>query len=132
MIGVVVGLAVVLLGFFLLRRRARNNDDLSGGASSRLRTDPYATPSLKSSQSYLGGARGGSGNGAGVSRTPSDPFGSRILDDKLAFAPPAEDFMAVDQRLNPVMLGERRFSEGSLADDRDYSRKILRVANPDN
>lgn len=42
-----------------------------------------------------------------------------------------DDFIAIDQRLNPVMLGERRLSEGSLADDRDYSRKILRVANPD-
>lgn len=37
----------------------------------------------------------------------------------------------VDQRLNPVMLGRRRISEGSLADEADYSRKILRVANPD-
>lgn len=40
-----------------------------------------------------------------------------------------EDF--TDQRLNPVMLGRRRISEGSLADEADYSRKILRVANPD-
>lgn len=37
----------------------------------------------------------------------------------------------VDQRLNPAMLGERRISDGSLADEQDYSRKILRVANPD-
>jgi cell wall integrity and stress response component len=39
--------------------------------------------------------------------------------------------LMVDQRLNPVMLGRRRISEGSLADEADYSRKILRVANPD-
>lgn len=38
---------------------------------------------------------------------------------------------ASDPRLNPVMLGRRRLSEGSLADEADYSRKILRVANPD-
>lgn len=69
-----------------------------------------------------------------ASRSPNhfvDPFGARA-EDKMAFghAPP-DAFMAIDQRLNPVMLGERRLSEGSIADERDYSRKILRVANPD-
>lgn len=40
--------------------------------------------------------------------------------------------MMVDQRLNPVMINSRRrISEGSLADEADYSRKILTVANPD-
>ncbi len=29
------------------------------------------------------------------------------------------------------MLGNRRLSEGTLADEADYSRKVLRVANPD-
>lgn len=69
-----------------------------------------------------------------MSKSPhgfTDPFGART-EDKMAFGnPPPEAFMAVDQRLNPVMLGERRLSEGSIADERDYSRKILRVANPD-
>ena len=36
-----------------------------------------------------------------------------------------------DPRLNPVMMGRRRLSEGLLADDADYSRKILHVANPE-
>lgn len=35
-----------------------------------------------------------------------------------------------DPRLNPVLMGRRRLSEGSLADEADYSRKILAVANP--
>lgn len=52
-----------------------------------------------------------------VARPLSNPFLSK------------EEF--TDQRLNPVMLGRRRISEGSLADEADYSRKILRVANPD-
>jgi len=39
--------------------------------------------------------------------------------------------LPTDQRLEPVMLDTRRISEGSLADERDYSRKILRVTNPD-
>lgn len=37
----------------------------------------------------------------------------------------------VDPRLNPIMMGRRRLSEGSLADEADYSRKILQVTNPD-
>lgn len=37
----------------------------------------------------------------------------------------------VDQRLNPAMLGDPRISIASLADARDYSRQILKVANPD-
>lgn len=35
-----------------------------------------------------------------------------------------------DQRLEPQML-QKRESVGSLADENDYSRKILRVTNPD-
>lgn len=34
-----------------------------------------------------------------------------------------------DPRMNPVMMGRKRLSEGSL-DERDYGRKILHVANP--
>lgn len=82
--------------------------------------------------------RNNSQNAYVASKSPlgfTDPFGSRV-EDKMAFGglnggPANSSFMAVDQRLNPVMLGERRLSEGSIADERDYSRKILRVANPD-
>lgn len=37
---------------------------------------------------------------------------------------------ALDNRLDPVMV-QRRDSVGSIADNQDYSRKILRVTNPD-
>ncbi|RLV91777.1 hypothetical protein JA1_003593 [Spathaspora sp. JA1] len=37
----------------------------------------------------------------------------------------------VDPRVNPIMMGRRRLSEGSLVDAVDYSRKVLQVANPD-
>ncbi|EGW31638.1 uncharacterized protein SPAPADRAFT_62249 [Spathaspora passalidarum NRRL Y-27907] len=37
----------------------------------------------------------------------------------------------VDPRVNPIMMGRRRLSEGSLVDAADYSRKVLQVANPD-
>lgn len=35
-----------------------------------------------------------------------------------------------DLRLDPVML-QRRMSDGSIADNQDYSRRILKVTNPD-
>ncbi|KAF5105731.1 hypothetical protein DV453_004564 [Geotrichum candidum] len=120
-IGVIAGLAaVILLLIFMWRRRSphgSNHDNYTGGTKS---------PS-----------------------TFSDPFGV-MVEDKASFglSPPHannlpnrvnsnnnsggdNNFMTVDQRLNPVMLGDRRLSEGSIADERDYSRKILRVANPD-
>lgn len=43
---------------------------------------------------------------------------------------PSEFAPRVDQRLNPELLNNR-ISIGSLADARDYSRQILKVANPD-
>jgi cell wall integrity and stress response component len=65
----------------------------------------------------------------------SSPAGFGNFKEPFGVRPPEPAYgagvVAVDQRLNPVMLGERRISEGSLADARDYSRKILRVANPD-
>ncbi|KAK6359617.1 hypothetical protein TWF696_000765 [Orbilia brochopaga] len=36
-----------------------------------------------------------------------------------------------DARLDPVMLQHRRMSDGSIADNEDYSRRILKVTNPD-
>jgi cell wall integrity and stress response component len=68
------------------------------------------------------------------SSTPNgfkEPFGVRPPDPVYSPQPSGGSGYAVDQRLNPVMLGERRISVGSLADARDYSRTILRVANPD-
>ncbi|KAF3931708.1 hypothetical protein ABW19_dt0204696 [Dactylella cylindrospora] len=36
-----------------------------------------------------------------------------------------------DSRLDPVMLQHRRLSDGSIADNQDFSRRILKVTNPD-
>jgi len=36
-----------------------------------------------------------------------------------------------DERLDPVMLQHRRLSDGSIADNQDFSRRILKVTNPD-
>lgn len=46
--------------------------------------------------------------------------------------PPATGYSQMsDSRLDPE-AGARRNSNGSIADDQDYSRRVLRVANPDN
>ncbi|KLJ08618.1 hypothetical protein EMPG_15950 [Blastomyces silverae] len=36
-----------------------------------------------------------------------------------------------DSRLDPAMMSQRRQSNGSIADDQDFSRRILKVTNPD-
>ncbi|MCJ1244590.1 hypothetical protein MMC30_001788 [Trapelia coarctata] len=37
-----------------------------------------------------------------------------------------------DSRLEPSVMFQRRQSDGSIADNQDYSRRILKVMNPDN
>jgi len=34
-----------------------------------------------------------------------------------------------DTRLDPVVMSQRRMSDGSIADNQDYSRRILKVTN---
>lgn len=34
-----------------------------------------------------------------------------------------------DTRLDPAVMAQRRMSDGSIADDQDYSRRILKVRN---
>jgi cell wall integrity and stress response component len=36
-----------------------------------------------------------------------------------------------DSRLEPAFLAKHRDSNGSIADNQDYSRRVLRVANPE-
>jgi cell wall integrity and stress response component len=55
---------------------------------------------------------------------------TRADDYTSSFQGPAPVEKRVDQRLEPVML-DKRISAASLADEQDYSRKILRVINPD-
>ncbi|KAI9757028.1 MAG: hypothetical protein M4579_003597 [Chaenotheca gracillima] len=37
-----------------------------------------------------------------------------------------------DSRLEPSVMMQRRMSDGSMADNQDYSRRILKVTNPEN
>lgn len=102
-VGGVVGIGIIVLIVFLIKRRHDKNK-----RDAELADSAYFS-ALKRDNTFSSHA----------DRPISNPFISK------------EELM-VDQRLNPVMLNSRRrISEGSLADEADYSRKILRVANPD-
>jgi len=45
--------------------------------------------------------------------------------------PPYSSSGQSDSRLDPTVLAARRISDGSIADNADYSRRILQVTNPD-
>ncbi|KAH3682302.1 hypothetical protein WICPIJ_006717 [Wickerhamomyces pijperi] len=105
--GAVAIILLVLLILFLRRRNSSSDtlDDTHIEEPNEVLSDSAYHAALKRDKST-------------ASRPLSNPFLSK------------EEVM-IDQRLNPVLLGRRRISEGSLADEADYSRKILRVANPD-
>lgn len=102
-IGVIAALVIVALVFIFLRRRRAHLDYAASSTPNGFK-EPF-----------------------GVKSSPYPP----MPPSPFAAPPPLTSSGQVDQRLNPSMLGERRISVGSLADARDYSRKILRVTNPD-
>ncbi|KAF3919275.1 hypothetical protein ABW20_dc0106259 [Dactylellina cionopaga] len=61
----------------------------------------------------------------------------RQAEEEYRAAVAAKEFTAsirkpqADTRLDPVMLQQRRLSDGSIADNQDFSRRILKVTNPD-
>ncbi|KAK9323082.1 hypothetical protein V1517DRAFT_321441 [Lipomyces orientalis] len=106
-VGVIAGLAIVAgLVFFFIRRRRRDDDDWSDyhGAKGKSRA--------------LGGS------------SSSNPLAGQQQEKLSSNSFNSGRVAIVDQRLNPVMM-ERRLSDGSLSDEQDYSRKILRVVNMD-
>ncbi|WEJ93685.1 hypothetical protein PSN45_001157 [Yamadazyma tenuis] len=122
-VGGVAALAIIgfLIFFFIRRKRAEEDDEDE--------EEYFDKPT---------GAMGGSidrNYGTGKSKRSAKTNG---LEMPMAnpFTHPSDNVNQrsgelVDPRLNPIMLGRRRLSEGSLADETDYSRKILQVANPD-
>lgn len=123
--GLVGGLAaLVLIGvgvFFFLRRRKLADDDADDekfyrkGASTAPNSfaDSVKNPSTFSNPAF--------------DRPMSNPFvhpSDDSADRKIS------RIELTDPRLNPILMGSRPLSEGSLADEADYSRKILTVHNP--
>lgn len=123
-----LGIASAVL-FYLIRRRQ------SGAYRSYDTGSPFSDGFKEAYNSPTFLPRGPSGGGSGGAVAGGIP-GIGAVNRNAAAGGSANDsmgpdFIQVDQRLNPVMVGERRISLGSLADAADYSRKVLRVANPD-
>lgn len=132
MVGGIAAIALIAVGIFLCLRYRRDDDDdeeefhdskpsaLGRGntskGSKRTKTSPLdmpmTNPFVHPSDATAGNPQHNSGI-PGLQNGASGPSG------------------LMDPRLNPIMMGRRRLSEGSLADEADYSRKILHVANPD-
>lgn len=120
-VGGLAALALIIVGiFFFLRRRDSDDDDDE--------EDFYEKGSGSLSRA----------NGTSKSKKFDSTFDMPMTNP---FAHPTDEFAdkrtskmtligLTDPRLNPAMMGRRRLSEASLADETDYSRKILAVANP--
>ncbi|CAN3353680.1 hypothetical protein DICA4_A08482 [Diutina catenulata] len=124
--GVAGGFLLALAAFFFIRwRRNRDYDEDD---------EEYDFGPEKGTFDAVGIGRGNTAKGSKRSRAgpldmpmanpfdhPSDPRTTGGVTPNLPS----------DPRMNPVMMGRSRLSEDSLADNADYSRKILHVANPD-
>ncbi|CAK7903079.1 hypothetical protein CAAN1_07S05776 [[Candida] anglica] len=120
-VGGAAGLAIIALLVFLFVRHRRNADDEDD--------EEFFEPQTKSG-STRAVSRGASKKHANPLEMPmTNPF-THPSDATVAAGGGGSAGM-VDPRLNPIMMGRRRLSEGSLVDEADYSRKILSVANPD-
>lgn len=115
-------IALIAVGVFFFMRR-RNDDD-------------------EDEEEFYEKGSGASNTLGGTGGSRKNKFNSAFdMPMSNPFAHPTDEFAdkrsskmtegeLTDPRLNPAMVGRRRLSEGSLADETDYSRKILAVANP--
>ncbi|KAF3490493.1 uncharacterized protein GIQ15_00010 [Arthroderma uncinatum] len=53
------------------------------------------------------------------------------INNFVAGGKPSYSQTSADSRLDPSMTSQRRQSNGSIADDQDFSRRVLKVTNPD-
>lgn len=130
-VGGLAGLAIIAaIIFFLIRRR--NYDDEED--------EEEFYDKNNNTLGAIGLGRGGTGKSSKRTKNPlpldmpmSNPFdhpSDALANSKLEGGYKNSVDLA-DPRLNPIMMGRRKLSVGSLADEADYSRKILQVANPD-
>lgn len=117
-VGGVGGLLVLVAGaWFFMRRRDRAQDTDE---------EEFFDKPLSRSNGFKNGSRKGP---SALDMPMVNPFQHPADDLVRSNSERKPEF--VDPRLNPIMMGRRRLSEGSLADETDYSRKVLTVANPD-
>ena len=128
-VGLLIFISLLILGFFIYRRHNRNSgqkliDKSDVGEEENMRLNTRSNTN-RSSAILMGGPamRGLSGYSNEKSPHMSPNIMSRHASQPLT-----------DQRLNPMALAHingSRVSVGSLRDDRDYSRPVLQVRNPD-
>ena len=132
-----VALALILLVIYLIYRRRRQTDgkDLNQGIISG-----KGSPNSFVNRSALGGTSSVTGLTAGQGRTSTQSamglgaVGSENEKGPIYDSHTLVPILEVDQRLDPnkvYMRWENNESTRSLQDDHDYSRKVLRVTNPD-
>ncbi|KAI9676185.1 MAG: hypothetical protein M1817_000930 [Caeruleum heppii] len=145
--GLFVGLAAIILLiaaailFSCWRRRVRQSTMLTGGSNgdgsmqSRIRSRSTSQLGLINDDRTVMGEKGFSRHSTGTSNWPvtTAPVG----DGPASPDRRSSNARIVDQRLdpgtlwNPIHENSSRVSVRSLQDDRDYSRRVLRLANPD-
>ncbi|KAF3990719.1 hypothetical protein FT663_01564 [Candidozyma haemuli var. vulneris] len=119
-VGGVVGLICIGLAIFFFIRHKRKNDESDeeeffekGSGSGALSRGNGTAKSKKYNSAF--------------DMPMANPFSDEFADKRTSKM--TTNGLA-DPRLNPAIVGRRRLSDGSLADETDYSRKILAVANP--
>lgn len=118
-VGGVVGLICIALAIFIFirhKRRGEDSDDeefFEKGSNSGLSRGNGTAKSKKYNSAF--------------DMPMANPFSDEFADKR---ASKMTTNGLADPRLNPAIVGRRRLSDGSLADETDYSRKVLAVANP--
>ncbi|KAK9388161.1 hypothetical protein V1515DRAFT_533362 [Lipomyces mesembrius] len=136
-VGIVTLLLLLLLVFLIRRRRHRNDDEPAAGKA------PHTPPMndllvAKFGLSGHGRHRSAATTGAGATKLDSEKHPSAVAAAGYGGAysapPPASDRFQVDQRIDPgtmYMQYHDNYSRGSLRDEYDYSRRVLKILNPD-
>ncbi|MCJ1301779.1 hypothetical protein MMC08_004580 [Hypocenomyce scalaris] len=144
-VGLFIGIALIILiaaglAIWLCVRRRRRNGEAATIASNAGNETPQRRPSRLSQMGLLGRTAGEkslpaiqtSGWGPGISGDKSPDDTITPADGRRGSYP-----RIVDQRLDPVTVWNPLHDNGShvsvrsFRDDQDYSRRMLRVANPD-
>ncbi|KAK9367960.1 hypothetical protein V1509DRAFT_624921 [Lipomyces kononenkoae] len=133
-VGIVV-LLLILIPLFIIRRRRRRRQDEMSAAGKAPQTPPlndlppakfgFSASSRRRSTATIGGGA----TTALDSEKQADYAGAYSAPP----APPRDRFQ-VDQRIDPgtmYMQYHDNYSRGSLRDEYDYSRRVLKVLNPD-
>ncbi|KAK9329376.1 hypothetical protein V1520DRAFT_343464 [Lipomyces starkeyi] len=134
----IVALLLLLLLVFLVRRRHHRNDEEPGAGKAPHTPPMNDLPLAKYGLSGNGRHRSAATTGAGATTLDSEKHPSAVAAAGYGGAysapPPSSDRFQVDQRLDPGTMYVQyhdNYSRGSLRDEYDYSRRVLKILNPD-